>query len=103
MSWLPARRTTTPVFRVAPVDARQRRATPTVHTPVILGGAVLAGTAKKTRGRSEMAKFHIKLKLQGLELEVDGTRDDLPVLREALAQQFSGLLGPATDLADGQV
>ena len=30
-----------------------------------------------------MAKFHIKLKIQAFELEVDGTRDDLPVLREA--------------------
>jgi hypothetical protein len=48
-----------------------------------------------------VAKFHIKMKVQGFELEVDGTRDDLPVLRQALTQQFAGLMGPATDLADG--
>jgi hypothetical protein len=49
-----------------------------------------------------LGKFHIKMKVQGFELEVDGTRDDLPVVREALTQQFAGLMGPATDLADGQ-
>lgn len=50
-----------------------------------------------------MAKFHIKLKIQGFELEVDGTRDELPVLREALSQQFAGLLQPATEIAGGEV
>jgi hypothetical protein len=50
-----------------------------------------------------MAKFHIKLKLQGLELEVDGTRDDLPVIREALTQQFAGMLSPATEIAAGEI
>lgn len=45
------------------------------------------------------AKFHIKLKLQGLELEVDGTRDDLPGIRQALTDQIAGLLTPATELA----
>ena len=49
-----------------------------------------------------MAKFHIKLKVQGFELEVDGTRDDLPVLRQALTQQVAGLIAPATDMADGE-
>lgn len=49
-----------------------------------------------------MAKFHIKLKIQGFELEVDGTRDELPVLREALSQQFAGLLQPATEIAGGE-
>ncbi|MEQ1760457.1 MAG: hypothetical protein ABL986_19260 [Vicinamibacterales bacterium] len=48
-----------------------------------------------------MAKFRISLKLQGLELEVEGTRDDLPMLKEALSQQFVGMLTPATDLAGG--
>jgi hypothetical protein len=50
-----------------------------------------------------MAKFRIKLKLQGLDLEVEGTRDDLPVIRQALTEQVAGLIGPATELADGEV
>lgn len=49
-----------------------------------------------------MAKFHIRLKITGFELEVDGTREDLPVLRESFSQQFSGLLSPATDIAAGE-
>jgi hypothetical protein len=49
-----------------------------------------------------MSKFHIKLKLQGLELEVEGTRDDLPVIRRSLGQQFEGLLNPATEIAQGR-
>jgi len=49
-----------------------------------------------------LAKFHIRLKVQGFELEVDGTRDDLPVLRQAITQQMAGLIAPATDMADGE-
>jgi carbamoylphosphate synthase small subunit len=50
-----------------------------------------------------LAKFHIKLKVQGFELEVDGVRDDLPVLRQAITEQIAGLIAPATDLAGGEV
>lgn len=50
-----------------------------------------------------MAKFHIKLTFEKFALEVDGTRDELPVLREALTQQFAGMLQPATELAAGEV
>jgi hypothetical protein len=50
-----------------------------------------------------LAKFHIRLKVQGFELEVDGVRDDLPVLRQALTEQIAGLIAPATDLAGGEV
>jgi hypothetical protein len=50
-----------------------------------------------------MAKFHIKLKLQGLEIEVDGTREDAPVIQQALTQQFAGLLNPATVIVEGEM
>jgi hypothetical protein len=53
------------------------------------------------RGRT-WPSFHIKLKVQGLELEVDGTRDDIPVIRQSLAQQFAGLMQPATDIVEGR-
>lgn len=36
-----------------------------------------------------MGKFHIKLKLQGLELEVEGTRDDLPQIKRSLGDPLA--------------
>jgi hypothetical protein len=45
-----------------------------------------------------MSKFRIKLKLQGLELEVEGTKENLPDLRTALTQQLAGVIEPATGL-----
>jgi hypothetical protein len=50
-----------------------------------------------------MSKFHLKLKIQGFELEVVGTREDVPVLREALTQQVAGMLPPAMEMADAEV
>jgi hypothetical protein len=50
-----------------------------------------------------MAKFHIKLKLTGLELEIEGTRDDAPLIQQALTQQFAGLLQPATVIVEGEI
>ena len=49
-----------------------------------------------------MSKIRLKIKLQGFEMEVEGNRDDMVTVREAVSQQFSGLLGPATDIAAGQ-
>lgn len=49
-----------------------------------------------------MSKFRIKLKLQGLELEVEGTKDDLPLLTKSLAHQFEGLIRPAAEMAGGE-
>jgi hypothetical protein len=49
-----------------------------------------------------MSKFRIKLKLQGLEMEVEGTRDDLPAIRRSLGQQFEGILNPSTEIAEGR-
>jgi hypothetical protein len=48
-----------------------------------------------------MAKFRIRLKLQALELEVDGERDDIPAISAAVQQQFAGLIQPAETMADG--
>jgi hypothetical protein len=42
-----------------------------------------------------MPKFRIRLKLQGLELEIDGEREDIPALGAAVRQQFAGLIKPA--------
>jgi len=42
-----------------------------------------------------MAKFRIRLKVQALELEIDGEREDIPALGAAVRQQFAGLIKPA--------
>jgi hypothetical protein len=50
-----------------------------------------------------MAKFKIRLKLQGLELEVEGNRDDVPLITESVAQQVAGLLRPAANIVEGEI
>ena len=45
------------------------------------------------------SKFKIKLKLQGLELEVEGTRDEIPMIAQSLSSQLTGMLSPMAALA----
>lgn len=45
-----------------------------------------------------MSKFKIKFKLQGLELEIEGNKDDVPLIMEGVGQQISGLLQPAASM-----
>jgi len=47
-----------------------------------------------------MSKFKIKMKLTGFELEIEGSKDDVPNIQQALSQQLSGLLQPPTGLID---
>ena len=47
-----------------------------------------------------MAKFRIRLKLQALELEIDGEREDIPAIASAVQQQFAGLIQPAEAMAN---
>src|SRR5947209_1337581 len=39
-----------------------------------------------------MAKFRIRLKVQGLELEVDGERQDLPAITQAVQNQLMSIV-----------
>jgi hypothetical protein len=48
-----------------------------------------------------MAKFRVKLKLQGLEMEIEGSRDDAPLIAQNLGRQFAGLLQPAAQIVAG--
>lgn len=48
-----------------------------------------------------MSKFKIKLKLQGLDLEIEGSKDDIPAISRNLADQVSGLLMPAANIVEG--
>jgi hypothetical protein len=53
-----------------------------------------------TRG-IEVTKFKIKMKLTGLELDIEGSREDIPLIAANLGQQLTGLLGPAAAIAAG--
>lgn len=48
-----------------------------------------------------MAKFRIRLKLQGLDLEVDGERQDIPAITHAVQQQLASLVIPGEVITDG--
>ena len=39
-----------------------------------------------------MSKFKFKLKLQGLELEMEGAREDIPLMAQNLGNQLTGTL-----------
>lgn len=47
-----------------------------------------------------MAKFKVRLKLEGLELEIDGSREDVPVIAEALQKQVGTLVNPTGALIE---
>ncbi len=47
------------------------------------------------------SKFKITLKLQGFELQVEGSREDLPMLTKNVSAQLAGMLMPATNMVEG--
>jgi hypothetical protein len=49
-----------------------------------------------------MSKFKVSLKLQGLELEIEGSRDDIPLITANIGNQIAGLLHPATGIVEGE-
>jgi hypothetical protein len=49
-----------------------------------------------------MGKFRIKMKLQGLELEIEGSRDDVPIISHNIGQQMAALLQPAGAIVEGE-
>ncbi|MFN8516487.1 MAG: hypothetical protein U0841_28680 [Chloroflexia bacterium] len=48
-------------------------------------------------------KFKISLKLTGFELQIEGSRDDVPLMAQAVGQQLTGMLMPAADFIEGEV
>src|ERR1700682_2502575 len=48
-----------------------------------------------------MSKFTIKVELQSLKIEVEGSREDVPRLAERVGEQFGNLLKPALLLEVG--
>lgn len=50
-----------------------------------------------------MAKFKVRLKVTGFELEVEGSREDVPLMTESIGQQFAGMLQPAAQIVEGEL
>jgi hypothetical protein len=50
-----------------------------------------------------MAEFKIKLKIQSFELEIEGSRDDIPLITQAVGNQVAGFLQPTSDIVEGNV
>jgi len=48
-----------------------------------------------------MAKFRIRLKVQALEVEIDGEREDIPAISGALGRQLANIVQPAAALTNG--
>lgn len=48
-----------------------------------------------------MGKFRVRLKVENFELEVEGSREDMPLIADRVGQQFAGLLQPATEIVVG--
>lgn len=48
-----------------------------------------------------MGKFKVHLKLQGLELDIEGDRSDMPAINNAVAREITGLIQPAAALTNG--
>lgn len=50
-----------------------------------------------------MSKFKFKLKLQGLEIEMEGAREDIPSMANSLGGHLAGLMQPATEMSGGKI
>lgn len=50
-----------------------------------------------------MSKFRMKLKLQALELEIEGAREDASLISRNVGQQMATLLKPVDAIIDGEV
>lgn len=48
-------------------------------------------------------EFKVRFKIQNLELEIEGSREDIPVITQAVGQQFAGMLNPANVIVEGEL
>ncbi|WP_124842321.1 hypothetical protein [Burkholderia cepacia] len=47
-----------------------------------------------------MSKFKVKMKITGFEMEIEGSRDDVPNITQALTRQLAGMLQPPTGIVE---
>ncbi len=48
-----------------------------------------------------MSKFRVRLKIQNFDLEVEGSRDDVPLIAQSVGNQIAGMLEPAARIVEG--
>lgn len=46
-----------------------------------------------------MSKFKFKFKLQGLEIEMEGAKEDIPLMANSLGNHLAGLMQPASEMS----
>lgn len=49
-----------------------------------------------------MSKFRVKLKIQSFDLEVEGTREDVPLIAQSIGNQIAGMLEPVAQIVEGE-
>lgn len=49
-----------------------------------------------------MSKIKIKMKLTGFELEIEGSKEDVPAISQSLGRQLQGLLQPPEAILNGE-
>lgn len=49
-----------------------------------------------------MAKFKVQVELQGFKMFIEGEREDIPLIRDAVTDQMRGLLTPAATIVEGE-
>ena len=47
-----------------------------------------------------MGKFRIRMKWDAFELEVDGSREDIPLIGQQIGKQLSGVIAPSIGIAN---
>jgi len=50
-----------------------------------------------------MSKFRVRLKIENFELEIDGTRDEIPLITQAVGDQIAGMLTPTSEIVEGEI
>jgi hypothetical protein len=50
-----------------------------------------------------VSKFRIKMKLQGLELEIEGAREDAAVISQNIGAQLSSMMQPVSGIIEGEI
>ena len=48
-------------------------------------------------------KFKISLKLTGLDIQIEGSKEDVPLMTTAIGNQIAGLLAPASKIIEGEI
>lgn len=74
----------------------------TIRTGIYLSRCTSIYKALQKEGVRAMGKFKVHLKVQALELEIEGERPDIPAISTAVSRQITNLIQPAAALTSGE-